>query len=384
MRKKNQWGRAVGLAGLAVGMAGCGLLDTGGPATAPRTGPPVVITQDVPPSALVAVLSGPSAGPALSGLVSATAQPSESLVVVQASVPLRTVLSSAPKAPRPVVVAGEPIAPRGPQTSYEAAEYNARLTHWRHLVAAGRSTEAALARDALSAWLGGLGLLGKVGSLGDPPRAGSLATESAAAASALTGLEGNGNVFGARRVIVLYCDDLSGRPPAGELAGDTVLVVTGFLPTAAAASAAQANLLAAGAAQAAVMGPELSGARLAALVSAGLGHGGMHEFVSAPVLFANNSAALSPSAVARLTALLPLLRAAGVTAVIDGFASTPGTALGNYTLSYNRAAQVAAFLESHGVPESSLIIVGHGASDPIGAGSSGQNRRVTVVIETPS
>jgi outer membrane protein OmpA-like peptidoglycan-associated protein len=67
--------------------------------------------------------------------------------------------------------------------------------------------------------------------------------------------------------------------------------------------------------------------------------------------------------------------------VINGFASTPGTALTNYTLSYDRASMVASFFESHGIPASSLIIIGHGASDLIGAGSSGANRRVTVVIE---
>ena len=56
------------------------------------------------------------------------------------------------------------------------------------------------------------------------------------------------------RVIVLFCDDLSGGLPAGELTGDDVIVVTSYLPTAAAASAAQADLLGAGAAQAAVVG----------------------------------------------------------------------------------------------------------------------------------
>ena len=34
--------------------------------------------------------------------------------------------------------------------------------------------------------------------------------------------------------------------------------------------------------------------------------------------------------------------------------------------------------------EQSLIIVGHGATDVIGSGTSGINRRVTVVIEEPS
>ena len=79
--------------------------------------------------------------------------------------------------------------------------------------------------------------------------------------------------------------------------------------------------------------------------------------------------------------LLPQLREPGVTAVINGFASTPGTAEANYILSFERATAVAQFLEANGVPESSLIIVGHGATDLVGSGASGANRRVLVVIE---
>ena len=69
--------------------------------------------------------------------------------------------------------------------------------------------------------------------------------------------------------------------------------------------------------------------------------------------------------------------------MINGFASTTGSAAANYTLSYARAAAVATFFETHGVAASSLIIVGHGASDPVAPGSSGDNRRVTVVIQAP-
>jgi hypothetical protein len=36
------------------------------------------------------------------------------------------------------------------------------------------------------------------------------------------------------------------------------------------------------------------------------------------------------------------------------------------------------------VPISALIIVEHGASDLIGAGNPGTNRRVSVIIERPS
>jgi outer membrane protein OmpA-like peptidoglycan-associated protein len=376
----------VGTTGLALALAGCGLLAAPGTATAPTAGPSVSISQDTPPSALVAVVDSAASGPAISGLVNATARSSEELTVLWAGAQPKIILSSASPPPATVTVPGKPAAPHGDQTSYQAAQYASRLKQWRGEVIAGKNAEAAQVRDSLAAWLRGLSLTAKTGQLTDPPGpAASLDTESAAAASALAGLaEEHGNVFGSRRVVVLYTDDLASRPPAGELSGDTVVVITRSLPSVAAASAAQVNLLAAGAAQAAVVGPEVTGPQLAALVSAGLGQGGIHESASAPVLFANNSAALSPSAVAQLTPLLPQLRGAGVTAVINGFASTPGTALSNYTLSFARAAMVASFFESHGIPASALIIAGHGASDLISAGNSGANRRVTVVIERPS
>jgi outer membrane protein OmpA-like peptidoglycan-associated protein len=376
----------AGTAGLAVALAGCGLLGAPGDATAPAAGPSVSISQDTPPSALVAVLDSAASGPAISALVNATVRSSEELTVLQAEAPPKIILSSASPPPATVVVPGKPTAPRGDQTSYQAALCANRLKHWRGEVTAGKNAEATQVRDSLAAWLRGLSLAAKIGQLTDlPGPASSLITESAAAASALAGLaEEHGNVFGSRRVVVLYTDDLASRPPAGELSGDTVVVITRSLPSVAAASAAQMNLLAAGAAQAVVVGPEVTGPQLAALVSAALGQGGIHEFASAPVLFANNSAALSPSAVAQLNLLLPQLRRAGVTAVINGFASTPGTALANYTLSFDRAAMVASFFESHGIPPSTLIIAGHGASDLVSSGNSGANRRVTVVIERPS
>jgi outer membrane protein OmpA-like peptidoglycan-associated protein len=375
----------VGTAGLAFALAGCGLLGSPGTAAAPAAGPSVSITQDTPPSALIAVLGSPAPGPAISGLVYATARSSEELTVLQAGAPPKIVLSSASPPPATVIVPGKPTAPRGDQTSYQAAQYAGRLKHWRGEVTAGKNAEATQVRDSLAAWLRGLSLAAKIGQLTNPPAPASLVTESAAAASALASLaEEHGNVFASRRVVVLYTDDLASRPPAGELSGDTVVVITRSLPSVAAASAAQVNLLAAGAAQAAVVGPEVTGPQLAALVSADLGQGGIHEYASAPVLFANNSAALSRSAVAQLTLLLSQLREAGVTAVINGFASAPGTALANYTLSFDRAAAVASFFESHGIPASALIIAGHGASDPVRAGNSGANRRVTVVIERPS
>lgn len=367
-------------------LAGCGLSSVGAPPDGSATGPAVTITQNVDPSALLAVMADPALGSALPGLVASTARPNEDVRILRAGASATTIVASNSPAPSQIVIPGRPLAPSSAQTDYLTAKFAKRLKAWRAKRAADVQADAAETREKVSDWLASLGIPQKISRLTDPPRdQGTLAGESAVAASALTDLEEEaGNIFGNHRVIVLYCNDLSGVLPDGELTGDDVVVVTGYLPTAASASAAQANLLGAGAAQAAVIGPEVTAAQLAALVSADLSQGAPGEVVSAPVLFGNDSHALGPEAISSLERLLPRLREPGVTAVINGFASTPGTAEANYILSFERATAVAQFLEANGAPESSLIIVGHGATDLVGSGASGANRRVLVVIEEPS
>ena len=376
----------AGRIGVAVGAAsllgGCGLTNVAPPG-APPSGAGVTITQDQAPSALLAVMAGPSSGPALSALVTSTARPNEDVRILQDGAPATTVIASDSPAPAQIAVPGPPAAPGSGTTAYQSAQYAKRLKAWRTERATDVQTEAAETRQAVSAWLDSLGIPQKISRLADPPAdEGTLAAESAVAASTLTNLEGEaGNVFGSHRVIVLFCDDLSGTLPPGELTGDDVIVVTRYLPTAAVGTATQAALLGAGASQAAVVSPEVTPAKLAALVSADLSQGTGGDSLSVPVLFGNNSYVLSAAAIRELTALLPRLREPGATAVISGFASTPGTAQANYILSYQRATAVADFFESRGIPASSLIIVGHGATDLVGSGASGANRRVLVVIE---
>jgi outer membrane protein OmpA-like peptidoglycan-associated protein len=371
-----QIGAAVGAAAL---LAGCQLSSEG----ASDAGPAVTITQPAVPAALLAVLAGPGSGPQLATLVSSTARPREDLRILQAGTPATTVVASDSPAPAAIVLPGQPLAPAGGQTAYQSAQYGKRLTAWRAQRAAGTSAAARQTSQRTATWVSGLRIPQHLGKLADPPAdAGSLAAESAVAASAMTSLQqGAGGTFGNRRVIVLFPGNLNGTLPAGELTGDEVIVATRSLPSASAASAAQAELLGAGAAQAAVTGPEVTAAELAALVSADLSAGGGNDTLSTPVLFGNNSAALDTKATGQLTRLLPALRGPGVTVVIDGYASTDGTAQANYALSYQRATQVAYFFEKNGLPASSLIIVGHGATDAFDAGSPDANRRVLVVAE---
>ncbi len=373
----------IGAAAAVTLLAGCNLSNPAGSPGGPATGPSVTVTQDVAGTALLTVLNGPASGPALSSLVASTARPNEDIRILQAGAPARTIVASDAPAPPTIVLPGEPRSSGSGQTDYQMAQYAQRQKAWQAKRTADLAAGAAQTRANTSAWLAGLDLPQKLSRLADPPAdQGNLAAESEVAAGALAGLEEEaGNIFGPRRVIVLFCDDLSGALPAGELTGDDVIVVTGYLPTEAAASTAQADLLGAGAAQAAVVGSEVTAAQLARLVSADLSEQGPADSVSAPVLFGNDSYALSPGAVASLRHLLPELREPGVTVVINGYASTPGTAEANYMLSFERATVVARWLEATGVPESALIIVGHGAGDVVGSGTSAANRRVLVVIE---
>ena len=212
--------------------------------------------------------------------------------------------------------------------------------------------------------------------------AASLPGECTIAASAVSGLvDQAGGRFGASRVVLLAVTSLSGMPSAGELNGDDVIVITSYLPTAGAASAAQVNLLNAGAARAAVLGPEITAAQVDQLVSEGLSQRAVTEDLSGRALFANDSSALLPTAISVLAPLVAELRRPGASGVVNGYASAPGSAQHNLVLSQDRAAAVAAFLEARGVPKSSLLAVGHGATNLVAPGSSGDNRRVVVVIE---
>ena len=377
--------RAAGTVALAVITAGCGLTAFGaaGRGDAPL---PITITEHVAPSVLVTVAPATVTGPALLPLTATTARPREDVVIIQPGAPLGTVISTESPAPAKVIVPGRPAAPGPGATSFQRAEYRNLVQVWHGKISSAQRAVSARTEAAMSGWARGLLARARPTTLpgtGEGP--GTLGGECATAASTLAGLqEQAGNPFGPRRVVLVYAASLNGALAAEELAGDEVIVVTSFLPSAEAASAAQASLLRAGAARATILGPETTDVQLAQLVAEGLSQQLLTETLSGSALFANGSAVLRSGAAQLLAKLLPLLRRAGAAAVINGYASTPGTPGGNYLLSYARAAAVARFLEADGIPASSLVIVGHGASDLIAPGPSAANRRVTLVIEEPA
>jgi outer membrane protein OmpA-like peptidoglycan-associated protein len=333
---------------------------------------------------LVAVAGRGGAGQ-LGQVIPATARPREDLAVLEAEVLGRAVVASQSPPPARVQVPGPPASPGPGASSYQLARYRKAEQGWRAEVAAGWRSVATRTSAATVSWVRGLHLGAVLAGPRPNAAAASLPAECALAASAASGLvDQAGSEFGARRVLLLAVTTLGGRPPAGELNGDDVIVTTSYLPTSAAASAAQASLLAAGAADAAVLGPEVTASQLDHLVSDGLSEQAVTESLSGPALFANDSSVLRPAAATVLAPLAGRLTGPDAIGVVNGYASTPGSAEHNQVLSLARAAAVAAFLEAHGVPKSHLLIVGHGATDLVAPGSSGDNRRVVVVIERPA
>jgi hypothetical protein len=273
--KKNlgRGGRAAGAAAIAAITAACGISGLSSPAAKPQTGPPVMVTEQISPSAFVAVVGGTGTGHALSWLVSATARPREDFDVLQAGSRPKVLLGSTSPAPAMVIVPGKPAAPGPGATAYLWAVYRKGLKTWHSQISTGKGQVATRTHAATSAWARRLQILAIVSgenpsSLRDPN---SLADECELASSALAGLDQEaGNRFGDRRVLLLYVSNLSGSLHAAELARDDVIVVTSYLPWATRASSAQAKLLAAGAARATILGPEATAAQIAQLVTSGL------------------------------------------------------------------------------------------------------------------
>jgi len=367
---------------LATAGCGPGLFSAGQPVPSGR---PVVLTQHVAASALVAVTGAGGPDSMLFDVLAATARPQEHLDIEQAGGRGQVPVASVAPTPVTVRIAGRPDPPAGGATSFQQASYDKQLRTWEQEEAAGQHAVAVRTAQATGAWVHGL--LARAAGMDRADADTSLATlgaECALAASVLSGLVDQAGIRFSGRVLVLAVGRLDGAPPAGELDGDDVLVLTSTVPAATAAAAAQQNLIAAGASRAAVLGPEATPAELAQVVADGLGARQVTDTVSGPALFANDSAVLQPSAARVLAPLVARLAEPGVTAVVNGYASAPGSAARNQRLSQDRAAAVARYLEAHGVSAAELFVVGHGASNLVGSGSSGDNRRVVVVIDQPA
>jgi outer membrane protein OmpA-like peptidoglycan-associated protein len=373
---------ATGVAAIVAATAGCGAILTV-PTGSHVSTAPATLTAQAAPSMLVAV-TGPG-GPArlVSQVVTVTARPREDLDVLDPDMPGRALIASTSPSPARVAVPGRPAAPGRGASSYQEGQYQHALAGWRVQVAAARRTVAARTKAAVARWAQSLRLpVPATGAASQ--RAATLPQDCALAASTVSGLVNQAGSRFHARVVLLSVSSLSGMPPTGELDGDDLIVLTSYLPGAAAASAAQLDLLAAGAAFAAVLGPEATPAQLDHLVSEALAGRVVSQVHSGQALFANNSARLGPAAARVLGRILSGLRRPDASGVVNGFASAPGSARHNLVLSQERALAVATYLEARGIARSSLVVVGHGAGDLVAPGPSGHNRRVVVVIDEPA
>lgn len=105
------------------------------------------------------------------------------------------------------------------------------------------------------------------------------------------------------------------------------------------------------------------------------------------VLFAFGSADLRPDAEPALQAAADLLRRHPDAAVeVAGHTDAVGPAEFNRALSQQRAAAVVAWLVAHGIPRSQLRPVGYGATRPVAANDTDderrRNRRVELTVAT--
>ncbi|MCQ4348984.1 OmpA family protein [Pseudomonas stutzeri] len=104
------------------------------------------------------------------------------------------------------------------------------------------------------------------------------------------------------------------------------------------------------------------------------------------VLFAFDSASLTPAAMASLDGLLGKLGAADVRSIrVEGHTDSVGSDAYNQRLSERRAASVVDYLVARGIPAARLSAHGYGESRPVADNDSdagrAQNRRVELVVD---
>ena len=103
------------------------------------------------------------------------------------------------------------------------------------------------------------------------------------------------------------------------------------------------------------------------------------------ILFATNSAALTPEAAGNMTQMAETLaKYADTSVIIEGHTDASGSAAINQPLSERRAQAVANQLTTNGVDSSRITATGYGSTQPVGdnatAAGKSANRRVEVAI----
>ncbi len=342
----------------------------------PPTGPTILIGPKTTPSTLVVSVAASVPSRDVAAVLTNTSQPGENIAIAQVN-STSEVLGSAPL---PVEV---PISPRPSPvgkgaTTFQNYTSTAKLARWQTAKKAAEAASLAITTSKVSTWSKSLAAklptqFGTSADLGSALQVASDATATLAQAATL-----------GHRVILAYVSSLAGSVAPGSLSGTTVLVVVApsRAPSASESATVQTALISAGAIRVEVL-PQSVGiaSMIDQAVSAGLATQSVSDNLSGATLFANNSATLGSSAATVLAPVAKqLIQTTNASAIIIGFASATGSPSSNLTLSAQRAASVANWLEHMGVPAAKIIAVGEGANDFVAPGPSGLNRRVIVEI----
>ena len=233
-------------------------------------------------------------------------------------------------------------APPGPgASSYQQSQYQNALAHWRargrRRAARGRRPDQGRPRGAGSRSL----RLPLTGTGPADQRAASLPAECSLAASTGHGPgEPGWLAFPRPGRAAVRREPQRHAPRRANWTGTTSSPSPRTVPSAAAASAAQLDLLAAGASFAAVLGPEATPAQLDHLVSGALSGHVISEVVSGQALFGNDSAALRPAAARVLAPLAVRASPPGRQRRRERLRLQPGSSQHNQVLSQARASAV--------------------------------------------
>jgi outer membrane protein OmpA-like peptidoglycan-associated protein len=110
---------------------------------------------------------------------------------------------------------------------------------------------------------------------------------------------------------------------------------------------------------------------------------GTDVIITSHLGFPRGGAQLSPDARQELDQVAAALLATSPlpSVEIDGFADASGSSAANQSVSQERAASVARYLTSRGVPQNRMIVRGMGATTPPGESAAGEgNRRVEIHV----
>jgi outer membrane protein OmpA-like peptidoglycan-associated protein len=327
----------------------------------------------------------PSAMRATGALITASARPSERLLILSSKGGLTLASSQAPDSPH-LQVPGPP-APLPPRpTSFQRARYHQAVQHYQAMTIHARAALYRQQQDELASWAKTVIAEAEVRPVLQRAQAVDIDTDLSVAASDLYSMRQAGVGYSTSTVIAIIglSQPATWVMPTSvrDLQGSTV-VVDDFPSSIDEQAAWQSSLLQGGAARAVILTAAVHD-QLIPVVSQGLDGAVIDTLTS--VLFDPGQYKLRAAAFPQLRQLLYLLtvKYPQATISIDGYTDNLPMPGGNLQLSRLRAWEVAQWVIAQGVAAGRVQVFGYGDSDPVAPNTpAGQplNRRVVVVID---